>query len=189
MQNVSDNFMNTGGCVSCHAQNLGAASNSYAKVNGISIDQEAQNRSVEAVKALYGPTSDGLLARLEPPGSGYTTAFALYQLAISGAFADRTTDSLVHNLVDQQYSNGSWHVGPGGASTNGGRRFLPVLLLRSMPSGRMRGRPGRPICRRVSTPRAPGCCALDRWTMRAPRCRSWGWYGPVSPIRPGSRSA
>jgi ankyrin repeat protein len=111
LQNVSDNFFKTGGCVACHAQNLTAIANHYADLHGIRTSREAQQRDATTLKASYVAMRDGLLARADPIAAADSLGYALFQLSVSGVAGDTITDALVHNLAAQQLENGSWHVG------------------------------------------------------------------------------
>jgi ankyrin repeat protein len=113
LREVSDNFFKTGGCVACHAQNLTAIASHYADVHGIRKSHEAQQRDAATLKAHYAGMRDGLLARADPIAAPDTEGYALFQLSVSGAPGDTTTDALAHNLAAQQLENGSWHVGLG----------------------------------------------------------------------------
>jgi hypothetical protein len=63
------------------------------------------------LKAFYTPMRDGLVARANPYASPDDEAYALFQLSLSGTPADSTTDALLHDLITQQFKNGSWHFG------------------------------------------------------------------------------
>ena len=53
LQNVSNSFMNTGGCVACHAQNLNALAAQYAKAHGFAVDEPGLKEHLAAEKAAY----------------------------------------------------------------------------------------------------------------------------------------
>ena len=111
LQKVSDNFLTTGGCVACHAQNLTGAANHYADVHGNKISHAVQQRDAMALKAFYTPMRDALVTRANPYVSPDDEGYALFQLSLSGTPADTTTDALLHDLVTQQLENGTWHFG------------------------------------------------------------------------------
>ena len=111
LQKISNSFLDTGGCISCHAQNLTAVANRYAQAHGIPIDVQAQQGTAMGLKSFFSGSRDGLVVRLDPPGSMDTIDYTLFHLSAAGIPGDATTDSLVHNLAAQQMTNGSWHDG------------------------------------------------------------------------------
>jgi hypothetical protein len=111
LDKVSDGFLASGGCVSCHAQNLTAFSMSVAHQHLIAVDVAKQAGMANGVKQFFSGSRDALLVRHDPPGSGDTLAYALLQLSAAGAEGDMTTDAMVHNVAAEQMADGSWHQG------------------------------------------------------------------------------
>jgi Squalene-hopene cyclase C-terminal domain len=108
MQRASGSFFQTGGCVSCHAQNLTGVAVSVARANGIKVDEAAAAAQLKTVKLQWAAFEQVLLQRMDPPGAVDTTMYSLFQLAVAGAAPDRGIDALIHNMAGQQHTNGSW---------------------------------------------------------------------------------
>ena len=53
LQNVSNTFMSTGGCVAGHTQNLNALPAQYAEVQGFAVDEPGLKEHLAAEKAAY----------------------------------------------------------------------------------------------------------------------------------------
>ncbi len=113
LQTVSNSFMNTGGCVACHAQNLNALAAQYAKANGFTVDEPGLKEQLAAEKAAYSRRGDNLLLRFDGGGGMDSINYALLHLSAAGYQADSMTDAMVHNLIAEQMADGSWHSGGG----------------------------------------------------------------------------
>jgi ankyrin repeat protein len=111
LSRVSDSFLNTGGCVSCHAQNVTAFAVSVAAKHGFVVNTVGQKAQANGLKAFFAPSRDGLLIRMDPPGGMDSIMYALLHLSAADVEPDATTDALVHNLAFQQMADGSWHGG------------------------------------------------------------------------------
>ena len=111
LDKISDSFLNTGGCVSCHAQNLNAFVSGVAREHAFPVDSGKLAGGGIGVKAFVSGQRDGLLMRQDPPGGVDTILYMLLHLSSAGTEADIKTDAMVHNVAAQQLSDGSWHVG------------------------------------------------------------------------------
>lgn len=109
LQRVNGNFMNTGGCVSCHGQNMTAMAVTAARAGGVTVDEQAEAEQVKFTRLRLMSLEQPLLQRGDPPGSPDTLEHALFHLAADGAAADRTTDAVIHNLAAEQRQDGKWH--------------------------------------------------------------------------------
>ncbi|MCU1262926.1 MAG: Ankyrin [Bryobacterales bacterium] len=111
LEKVSGSFLNTGGCFSCHAQNLTALAASYAKAHGLPVDSDLQQKQLAGGKAFFASSSDQLLLRFDPPGSIDTLDYTLLHFSTADQKSDPAVDALIHNVVAEQMANGSWHSG------------------------------------------------------------------------------
>jgi hypothetical protein len=109
LQKTSGSFFITGGCVSCHAQNLTGLAVSVARANGLKVDESTAAEQLKGVKLQWGAFEQVLLQRMDPPGAADTIVYSMLHLAVENAKPDRVTDALVHNLAGEQRKNGSWH--------------------------------------------------------------------------------
>ena len=111
LETSSTRFFAEGGCVSCHAQNMTDLTVNVARRKGVRVDQKAAQERTKMVQAIFGPFAPMLLERIDPPGGGDTTAYALAALAASGYEPDHMTDAMAANLAAQQSQDGRWHIG------------------------------------------------------------------------------
>ena len=109
LQNVSNSFMNTGGCVACHAQNLTALAAQYAKANGFAVDEPGLKESLAAEKSAYSRRGDTLLLRFDGGGAIDTLNYTLLHFSAAQYQSDAMTDAIVHNMIAEQMADGSWH--------------------------------------------------------------------------------
>ncbi len=109
LQRTSSSFMTSGGCVSCHAQNLTGMAISVARANGLPVDERATADDLKAVKLQWASADQILIQGMNVPGAMDTIMYSLLQLAMAGAPADRGIDAMIHNLAWNQRKDGSWH--------------------------------------------------------------------------------
>ena len=113
LQNVSNSFMNTGGCVACHTQNLTAPAAQCAKANGFAVDEAGLKEHLAAEKAAYTRRGDNFLLRFDGGGAMDALNYALLRFSAAQYQSDSMTDAMVHNLIAEQMADGSWHSGGG----------------------------------------------------------------------------
>ena len=111
LQRTAADFFTTGGCVSCHAQNLTGMTISVARSNGFNIDEKAAAMEMKAVQLQWKASEQMLLQRVDPPGRGDTIMYSLLQLAAEGVAPNPSIDALVHNLAAEQHADGAWRQG------------------------------------------------------------------------------
>jgi ankyrin repeat protein len=111
LNTVSDSFLSTGGCMSCHAQNLTAFVSDVAGQHGYPMNAAKQSGLANGLKQFFSGSRDGLLARQDPPGGMDTLNYAMLHMSAGNVEADMTTDAILHNLAAQQMADGSWHSG------------------------------------------------------------------------------
>jgi len=109
LQRTSGSFFTTGGCVSCHAQNLTGMAVSVARSSGFPVDEAAAAEQMKTLKLQWASSEQPLLQRLDPPGAMDQLVYAVSQFAAAGAEADRTIDVLVYNIAGEQRKEGNWH--------------------------------------------------------------------------------
>jgi ankyrin repeat protein len=110
LQRVNGDFIKTGGCFACHAQNLTAMAVNAAHAAGLPVDEAGGAEQVKSFKLFLASAEQPLLQRLDPPGSPDVLTYALFHMAAGGVAGDRTTDAIIHNLVAEQRRDGQWHA-------------------------------------------------------------------------------
>jgi ankyrin repeat protein len=114
LQRVSSKFMDTGGCVSCHAQNLTGMAVQAARANGVRVDEAVAAGQAKTVSLSWAAFEQPLLQRIDTPGGTDDLEYSLFQMAADGVPADRTIDAMVYNLAGRQNRKGNWHNPPFG---------------------------------------------------------------------------
>jgi ankyrin repeat protein len=110
LQKSSGSFFAQGGCGACHSQNLTAVAVHAAWMSHIPVNEQARAGELKGAQLGLSSFEQPLLQRMDPPVPDILT-YALFQLGVEGAPADRTTDAIVHNLAAQQRQAGNWHLG------------------------------------------------------------------------------
>ncbi len=110
LQRVHADFMKTGGCFSCHAQNLTAVAVNAARSAGVPVDEAGAAEQVKALRLFLASAEQPLLQRADPPGAPDTLEYAMVHMVAGGLTGDRTTDAIVHNLAAEQRREGNWHA-------------------------------------------------------------------------------
>jgi ankyrin repeat protein len=108
LEKVSDGFFISGGCSSCHHQNITDVAVNVARTRGARVNEAAAIERQKLNRARFGSAGPSLLERLDPPGTPDLPLYALAALASSGYAPDRMTDAMLANIVAQQWSDGSW---------------------------------------------------------------------------------
>lgn len=109
LQQTAGSFFRTGGCVSCHAQNLTGLAVSVARANGLKVDEAAAAEQLKGVKLQWAAFEQVLLQRMDPPGAVDTIGYSLLHLSAENAPSDHTIDALIHNMAGEQRKDGRWH--------------------------------------------------------------------------------
>jgi ankyrin repeat protein len=135
LQSVSANFMKTGGCVSCHAQNLTGMAVHAAHLNGVKVDGAMSAGQAKSVGLSWAAFEQPLLQRIDSPGEADDMEYSLFQMAADGVVADRAIDAMIHNLAGRQRGEGNWHNSPFGnrapmEDTDFSRTAMAIRCLR-----------------------------------------------------------
>jgi ankyrin repeat protein len=135
LQSVSANFMKTGGCVSCHAQNLTGMAVQAARLNRVKVDETVSVGQAKSVGLSWSGFEQPFLQRMDSPGGTDDMEYSLVQMAADGVVAGRTIDAMIHNLAARQRGEGNWHNAPIGnrapmEDTDFARTAMAVRSLR-----------------------------------------------------------
>jgi ankyrin repeat protein len=189
-ERVSAGFLASGGCASCHAQNITDVAVAEAKRAGVRVDEAAANERARGSSAQFGSLASRFLEREDGPAA-VILMYALLALDAHTHPADRATDALVFNLAAQQASNGSWPTfGNSRAPTADGQIPETALSIKAFAAYGMPGR-GAEMKARVSRAAAwlraaPVTTADDR----AFRTLGLKWSGaPADELRRAAQDA
>jgi ankyrin repeat protein len=114
LQRVNSKFMDTGGCVSCHGQNLTGMAVQAARVNGVEVNEALAAGQAKTVRLSWTAFEQPLLQRMDTPGGTDDLEYSLFQMAADGVTADRTINAMIYNLAGRQNKKGNWHNAPFG---------------------------------------------------------------------------
>jgi ankyrin repeat protein len=107
-QPAAANFLNTGGCVSCHADHLNGMAVAAAKHLGIPADYELEARQARSTATLRGSLEQQLFQIQDPPPGVDGMEFSLLQITAANLAPQLSTDSLVHHIAALQRKEGDW---------------------------------------------------------------------------------
>jgi hypothetical protein len=69
LQRTAGSFLISGGCVSCHAQNLTGMAVSVARANGFKVDETAAADQLKSAKLQWASAEQPFLQRMDPGGA------------------------------------------------------------------------------------------------------------------------
>jgi ankyrin repeat protein len=110
LERSSGSFFTSGGCGSCHAQNVTDIAVGAARKRGIPVSDVAAAQRAAGASNTFAATATRLYERFDGP----SVDILLYTLAGFGAAGqpdDRATDALVFNIATQQRRDGRWYGG------------------------------------------------------------------------------
>ncbi len=107
-QGPATKFLETGGCLSCHAQHLNGVAVSAARPLGVKADYELEAREARTTATLRGGIEQQLFQVQDPAAGVDSQQFSLMQMAGSGLAPTLATDSLVHHIAAMQRTEGDW---------------------------------------------------------------------------------
>ena len=110
LQEKSASFFREGGCVACHAQNLGGMALAAARASGIRVTEAAAEEELRTVRSQFASADQILLQRMDTPGGVDLVMYPVLQFGAANAAPDRAIDALIHNIAGQQRRGGNWHV-------------------------------------------------------------------------------
>jgi hypothetical protein len=140
LEKTSVGFAASGGCASCHAQNITDMTTGVARAHGVQVDAKAARDRQQLTKApLYSPSN--LLERMDGPGAPDIAVYALSALAGASYPPDRTTDAMVAQVIALQCRDGHWAIGTiARPPIEDGNIFRTALAIRALKTY---GPPGR----------------------------------------------
>ncbi len=107
-QPAASHFLQTGGCVSCHADHIGGIAAWTAKPLGIPADYELETRQARLTATMRGMMEQQLFQLVDPPPGVDSMQFSILQIAGAGLPPQLSTDSLVHHVAANQRKGGDW---------------------------------------------------------------------------------
>jgi len=108
MQGAGARFMETGGCISCHAQHMTGLAVAAARASGIKLDTALENEQARATVLLRGGLEQTLFQVVDPITGVDSLQFSLMQMAASDIPPTLSTDALVFHIAAMQRQEGDW---------------------------------------------------------------------------------
>lgn len=141
LEKTSADFFVSGGCVSCHAQNITDMAVALARSKGLRVDDKAAEGRRNQTRASIVGRGPVLLERIEGGGTPDVPLYSLIALASTGYAPDRATDTMLANLIAQQLQDGRWRrVGLARPPIQDGDILRTALGIRALKAF---GSPGR----------------------------------------------
>lgn len=112
LSKTSSKFLENGGCVACHAQTLTSLAMSLAGPRGVAVNPGFAKQMEMEAKGFWQTASDANMLRQDPPGGVPMMAYALLGMKLTGYKPDLASDSMILNILAQQFPDGGWHSDP-----------------------------------------------------------------------------
>lgn len=109
-QSTSVTFLQKGGCIACHAQNLTGLAVYAAKPLALRLDYKQEQAQTQTTEQGFKRAIPDMFQLIDPPGGPDQMANALLQLQAANTPASLLTDSIVHYLAASQRKEGDWPI-------------------------------------------------------------------------------
>ena len=108
MQGAGAKFLETGGCISCHAQHMTGLAVAAARASGVKVDAALETEQARATVLLRGGLEQTLFQVVDPITGVDSLQFSLMQMAASDIPPSLSTDALVFHIAAMQRHGGDW---------------------------------------------------------------------------------
>ncbi|HYL37658.1 MAG TPA: ankyrin repeat domain-containing protein [Bryobacteraceae bacterium] len=108
MQQTSAKFLETGGCLSCHAQHMTGLAVAAAHSAGVKADWELETSQSRLTASLRGGLEQTLFQVIDPTAGVDSQQFSLMQAGGAGVPATLSLDALVFHIAAMQRKEGDW---------------------------------------------------------------------------------
>ena len=108
LQKSSARFLDTGGCVSCHAQNLTGWAVQTARANGAKVDLVMETGQAQLAASLVGALEQKLLQLVDPSPGVEGMEYSVFQMAAAGIPPGPEVDAIVSHIAAGQRKEGDW---------------------------------------------------------------------------------
>jgi len=108
MQGTGGKFLETGGCLSCHAQHMTGMAVAAARASGVQVDAALETEQARATVLLRGGLEQTLFQVVDPVSGVDSLQFSLMQMAASDIPPTLSTDALVFHIAAMQRQEGDW---------------------------------------------------------------------------------
>jgi mono/diheme cytochrome c family protein len=108
LQRTNANFLETGGCISCHGQNLTGMAVQAAHANGAKVDMALESEQARTVASLRSGREQPLLQLADPPEGVEGMEYSLLHMGAAGIPAGPAVDAIVIHVAAMQRKEGDW---------------------------------------------------------------------------------
>lgn len=108
LQKSSAKFLDAGGCVSCHAQNLTGLAVQAARANGAKVDLTMETEQARMAASLVGALEQKLLQLVDPPPGVEGMEYSLLHMGAAGIPPGPEVDAIVLHIAAGQRREGDW---------------------------------------------------------------------------------
>jgi ankyrin repeat protein len=113
IQRTNGNFLDTGGCISCHGQNITGLAVAAARAHGAKVDLARESEQAHMVASMRGARDQLFLQLSDPPEGTDGMEYSLLQIAVAGIPPGPAIDAVVFHVVAMQRKEGDWpNYGP-----------------------------------------------------------------------------
>jgi hypothetical protein len=109
-QGPAEKFVQTGGCISCHAQYLNGMAVSAAKAAGLNPNPAFESAHTRANTSLRGILQEQFFQVADPADGTEGVEFSIMQFGAAGAQPSMQIDSMVHHIAAMQRREGDWPI-------------------------------------------------------------------------------
>jgi len=108
LQKSGAKFLDAGGCVACHAQNLTGLAVQTARANGATVDLKLETDQARMAASLEGALEQKLLQLVDPPPGVEGMEYSLLQMGAAGIPPGPEVDAVVVDIAAGQRREGDW---------------------------------------------------------------------------------
>ena len=113
LQRTNGNFLETGGCISCHGQNLTGMAVATARTHGAKVDMAHESEQVHMVATLRGGLEQPFLQLVDPPEGVDGMEYSLLHMGTAAIPPGPAVDAIVFHAAAMQRKEGDWpNYGP-----------------------------------------------------------------------------
>jgi len=107
-QRTSANFLETGGCLSCHAQHMTGLAVEAAHAAGMKTNWEMETSQSRVTASMRGALDQSLFQVIDPDAGVDSQQWSLMQTTGAGVPASLSLDALVFHITSMQRRDGEW---------------------------------------------------------------------------------
>ena len=108
LQKSGAKFLDAGGCIACHSQNLTGLAVQAARANGAKVDLALEAEQARLVASLRGGLEQTFLQLVDPPPGVEGMEYSLLHMSAAGIPPGPAVDGIVLHIAAMQRREGDW---------------------------------------------------------------------------------